>query len=90
MVLSDFESWSFVITEAKVLGVPVIATATSGAKEQLVDGKTGIITSFEPKEIAEQILEYLNNPVKKEKICKNLKGFSAKQDVIKEFQGLFS
>ena len=90
MVLSDFESWSFVITEAKVLGVPVIATATSGAKEQLVDGKTGIITSFEPKEIAEQILEYLNNPLKKEQICKNLKGFSAKQDVIKEFQGLFS
>ncbi len=90
MVLSDFESWSFVITEAKVLGVPVIATATSGAKEQLVNGVNGIITSFEPKEIAEQILEYLKDPSKREQICKNLEGFSTNQDVIKEFEGLFS
>lgn len=89
MVLSDFESWSFVITEAKVLGIPVIATATSGAREQLVDGENGIVTSFKPEEIAERILEYLKNPLEKEKICKNLEGFSTNQDVIKEFTELF-
>lgn len=90
MVLSDFESWSFVITEAKVLGIPVIATATSGAQEQLVDGENGILTSFEAKEIADRIQEYLKNPLEKENIHQRLNGFSSNQNVIKEFLRLFS
>lgn len=54
MVLSDHESWSLVISEAKLLGVPVIATNTSGAQEQIRNGENGVITSFDPEEIAEK------------------------------------
>lgn len=89
MVLSDYESWSCVITEAKLLNVPVIATATSGAKEQLKDGENGIITSFEPEEIADRIQQYLENPEQKNKIQQNLQGFSTNQNVMKEFLNLF-
>ena len=51
-VLSDHESWSMVITEAKALGVPVIATRTSGALEQIADGENGILCGFSAEEIA--------------------------------------
>lgn len=53
--LSDYESWSLSITEAKALGIPVIATKTSGAMEQLRDGETGILTDAEPEAIADSI-----------------------------------
>ncbi len=72
MVLSDHESWSLVISEAKLLGVPVIATNTSGAQEQIVNGETGIITSFQVEEIAEEIEEFLNDLELQNKIKKNL------------------
>ncbi len=88
LVLSDFESWSFVITEAKLLGVPVIATPTSGAKEQIEHEKTGIITSFQVEEIADTIQDYLEHPQKKEQIQKNLEGFSARQKGKEEFYRL--
>ena len=72
MVLSDYESWSLVISEAKLLGVPVIATNTSGAQEQIVNGETRIITSFQVEEIAEEIEEFLNDLELQKKIKKNL------------------
>ena len=72
MVLSDHESWSLVISEAKLLGVPVIATNTSGAQEQIVNGETGIITSFQAEEIAGEIEEFLNDLELQNKIKKNL------------------
>lgn len=61
MVLSDHESWSLVISEAKLLGIPVIATDTSGAQEQLVDGENGIIVEFDAGCIADKVEQFLQN-----------------------------
>lgn len=61
-VLSDHESWSMVITEAKVLGIPVLATRTSGALEQLSDGESGILCGFSAEEIADAIKKFLSDP----------------------------
>ena len=58
-VLSDHESWSMVITEAKALGVPVIATRTSGALEQIADGENGVLCGFSAGEIAESLRAFL-------------------------------
>lgn len=58
-VLSDHESWSMVITEAKALGVPVIATRTSGALEQIEDGKNGVLCGFSDEEITESLRAFL-------------------------------
>lgn len=57
-VLSDHESWSMVITEALALGVPVIATRTSGALEQVQDGVTGLLCGFSAREIAETLRRF--------------------------------
>ena len=58
-VLSDHESWSMVITEAKALGVPVIATRTSGALEQITSGENGVLCGFSAEEIARAIRTFL-------------------------------
>ncbi len=85
LVLSDFESWSLVITEAKLLGVPVVATKTSGALEQIQDRENGILVSFEPKDIAYSIHEFLESQDLQERIRRNLRGFSTQQKTLEEF-----
>ena len=85
LVLSDFESWSLVITEAKLLQIPVIATRTSGALEQIEDNKTGRFVSFEPVEIADVIEEYLGDSEIRNKMSRRLEGFSTNNTTLREF-----
>lgn len=87
-VLSDHESWSMVITEAKALGVPVIATRTSGALEQVEDGKSGMLCDFSEEDIAERIGMFLEQPEYREKIRANLQSFSAKASTWKQLEPL--
>lgn len=87
-VLSDHESWSMVITEAKILGIPVVSTKTSGALEQLVDGKTGILTDFTVNNISDCIEEYLRNEEKMAVIKNNLKNFNNTEAILSEFYQL--
>lgn len=88
-VLSDFESWSLVITEAKILGVPIIATRTSGALEQITNGVNGILTGFEVKEIADKMEEYIFNPEMQKRFRKNLEGYSIQNRVLEELDEIF-
>lgn len=84
-VLSNFESWSLVITEAKLVGIPVIATRTSGALEQIEDGKTGVLCDFSAQDIADKIEKTLFDGALLERISQNLQGFSTKENVLEEF-----
>lgn len=43
VLLSDYECWGNVITEAKALGVPCLVTDFPSSKEQIVNGVNGII-----------------------------------------------
>lgn len=88
MVLSDHESWSLVISEAKILGVPVITTDTSGAKEQIRDRENGIITSFDASEIADQIIVFLQDTELQSKIRKNLRKERHRETGLEEFEHL--
>lgn len=85
VVLSDHESWSLVITEAKLLGIPVIATKTSGAMEQIEDEKNGLLVSFEPEQIAEQIENILRDKALLAGMRENLRGFSTNKKTLEEF-----
>lgn len=90
MVLSDHESWSLVISEAKILGIPIIATKTSGAQEQLVDGKTGIIVDFDEKDIADKIEQFLLNRELQSCIRRNLKEEKTVLKGLLEFESLLN
>ena len=67
-VLSNFESWSMVISEAKILGIPVIATKTSGALEQIVDGENGVLTDFTTIDIANKLEGFVKNYLGKKRV----------------------
>ena len=54
VLTSDTEGYPTVVCEALCLGKPVISTNITGSDELLANG-IGILTGFEPKEIAEQI-----------------------------------
>ena len=90
MVLSDHESWSLVISEAKILGTPVIATKTSGALEQILDRKTGILVDFSSQSIADDIELFLKDRQLQQTIRSNLELEKYNTVGIKEFENLVS
>lgn len=59
---SDYESFGLVIAEAMLLGTPVIATPTSGAKELIGLEKCGFLTEFSSVSILEAIQRFFENP----------------------------
>ncbi|MBQ7363392.1 MAG: glycosyltransferase [Clostridia bacterium] len=87
-VLSDYESWSMVITEAKILGVPVIATKTSGALEQIEHGRTGMLTDFSEADIADKIEEFLSSPELQKTIRENIKNSDNTDEILESFDKL--
>ena len=60
------EVWGLTVTEALACGIPVVATDVGGIKEQIVDGKTGFLTSAtDPEDMAEKIKGLIENPDKR-------------------------
>ena len=72
VLLSDYESWGNVITEAKVLGTPCLITDFPAAKEQIENGKNGIIVSRQLENYDDVIEELIE---KKKELTSSLEGF---------------
>lgn len=87
-VLSDYESWSMVITEAKILHKPIISTKTSGALEQICDGVNGMMTEFDAVDIANKLEMLLKERQLRETFAKNLEGIDNTQEIIQKFDAL--
>ena len=87
-VLSDYESWSLVISESLILGVPVITTPTSGAMHQVIDGVNGFVTDFDISGIADVIEEFISNKDLRTSIKKSTKPKINTQLGINEFLSL--
>lgn len=60
--LSRFDTFGLVPLESMACGVPVIALNVAGYRETMVDQKTGFLVDFSPKEIAQKIIYFLENP----------------------------
>lgn len=81
--LSDDESWCNVITEAKILHVPVVITNFESAKEQIVNNINGIIVDLKETDYKNTI----NNMVtQKEYLKNNLKDFTWTNEVDKWYE----
>jgi len=62
---SKHESFGKVLIEAMTAGLPVVATATTGSKEIIVDGENGFLVPIgDSQTLARKILYLLNNPAK--------------------------
>ena len=60
------EVWGLTVTEALACGIPVVATDVGGIKEQVIDNKTGFLTSpSEPEDMAEKIKWLIEDPGKR-------------------------
>lgn len=81
------EGFSTAVTEALVLGIPVVSTNCSGAKELLGENNEyGIVTENSTEGIYEGLKEMLSNPQKLEHYKKQAKlrgGFFSKENTVK-------
>jgi glycosyltransferase involved in cell wall biosynthesis len=60
---SVIEGMSNALLEAMAQGLPVVATAVGGNKENVVNGETGyLLPARNPQALAEKILNLINNP----------------------------
>jgi len=78
---SRSEAFGLVIVEAMAAGVPVVATATDGAREIISNGETGILVAIDDVgELAAAIWRLLKNPEERRRIADN-----ARQMVLERF-----
>ena len=69
---SRHEGYCLTLAEAKCLCKPIVTTDFTGAHEQIIDEHNGIISSFDEEEFYLKLLNLIENPMKIEKLSKNL------------------
>lgn len=63
VIPSTYEAFGLIALEAMAAGKPVVASATGGLKEIIVDGKTGmLVTPGEPSELATALERLIADP----------------------------
>jgi len=74
---SLWEGLPVVFQESMIAGKPIVANDVDGARDVIINGKTGyLVTPHQPQEMADRILTLLND----EKLCDQM-GVTAKQHV---------
>jgi glycosyltransferase involved in cell wall biosynthesis len=74
LIPSRTEAFPYVILEAGMAGLPIIATSVGGIPEIIRDMQNGILVHpRNPKEIAEAILYYFNHPEKQKEFGEEIK-----------------
>lgn len=54
---SDYESFGLIFPEALAVGAPIVTPPVGVAEQAVIPGETGIITTFDPADIARGVLE---------------------------------
>lgn len=60
--LSRYDTFGLVPLESMACGTPVIALNVAGYRETIVDKKNGFFAEFDPQDIAEKIMRFIDNP----------------------------
>jgi glycosyltransferase involved in cell wall biosynthesis len=69
---SRFEGKSIAVDEAKILYRPIVVTDFTTVKDQIEDGKNGIVTAMDPQSIAGGILKIINDKTLRDRLISNL------------------
>ena len=70
VIPSRFEGWGMTLSEALVLGKPVVATDIPVFREQVTNGINGMLVPLEPHAFAEAIIRLIGNPTLRNQISK--------------------
>ena len=65
---SKYEGQSIAVREAKVLGLPVVLTRTSGNRDQITDGVDGLFVEPEPESLARGIERLILDPARRKQL----------------------
>jgi len=84
---SRFEGYSTTTNEARILSKPVVTTDVSGAREQFIDGETGLIVEFGEERIYNAIKCLLDDNELRQQFSNNLS--KKRVDTTKEIQKLY-
>ncbi len=69
---SRHEGYGIAIAEARVLCKAIVCTDFTGAREQIINGKTGTIVEFDENKITNEIIELIRNKEKRRYYENNL------------------
>lgn len=69
---SRHEGYCLTLAEARCLNKPIVATNFTGAKEQLIDGETGLIVNVDDMEIYKAVRMLIENKEFRKMLSKNL------------------
>lgn len=69
---SKHEGYGIALAEARILDKPIVCTDFTGARDQIVSGKTGTIVAMDAKEIANAIMDLISSESNREKYIKSL------------------
>jgi glycosyltransferase involved in cell wall biosynthesis len=59
---TEREGFPNVVLEASATGIPVITTLSTGARDSVVDGVTGMLVSGDPESLSEATVKLLRDP----------------------------
>lgn len=89
VMASRREGKPMAVTEAQILGLPIIVTNYSSAKEQVINGKDGIIVDNVDESIYFGVKEILDNPLLIKKFKRNLlKRELQNEEVLEKFNSI--
>lgn len=52
---SRYEGFATTLSEAIILGKPIVSTSFSGVDQQVIDGKNGLLAAFDPQDLAAKV-----------------------------------
>lgn len=90
---SDYEGYSTAVSEAVMLGVPVITTMCSGMSEILDGGKYGVLVNRNNDEIENAIINYMTNETlfqNAKKLATERMNYFSIENSIQEYDSLFN
>lgn len=85
---SRFEGFCLTLGEAKIFNKPIVSTDFAGAREQIEDGKTGIIINCNEDEMFYSLKKMIDDPLLRETLSTNIiaKNKGMKNDLHKLYE----
>ncbi len=84
---SIHEGYGIALAEARLFNKPIVTTDFAGAREQIVDKKTGSIVNADPQSVCEALIEVMRNEKIRKEYADNLKKVPFEQNLkyLKEY-----